>query len=170
MYMYLPHMNELCHTCRWVMSHMSEPYPPHESVIFSVSSHVTHMSESCPPYRLLYKWVTLPIGVSHVPHTAHARYTQVWIMAHMYEWVMLSLWMSHVPHMHKWCFRMNESRCPYEWVMSPHDEALIWMSHVLPAQYSVHTYGSCHACIEQSRHACGRVTSCIWMRHVACMN
>jgi len=89
------HMNESCHTYKWVMSHIwvSHVTPTNESchtyewVMSHIRmSHVTHMNESCHTYE----WVMSHIRTSHVTHMIES--------CHIYEWVMSHIWRSHVTH------------------------------------------------------------------------
>ena len=103
--MSLSPMNEACHrhTCKWVMSHMSESY--HIWV-----SHVT------------YEWV-----MSHMSESCHTRVSHVtheWVMSHMsdmtrvtYEWVMSHISMSHVTHLNESCHEHQQmiSRVRMTW-------------------------------------------------------
>jgi len=90
----------------------------------SISSHVTHMNESCHTYE----WVV----VSHI--WMSRRVTHMNESCHTYEWVVVShIWMSRrVTH-------MNESSChTYEWVIVSH----IWMSHVTHTNRVIYTIWS----------------------------
>ena len=144
-------MNESCHTCEWVMSHIW-------------MSHVTHMNESCHTYE----WVMSHVWISHVTHMNESCHTvQIgsqtpsdgYKSRHTYEWVMWHVWMSHVTHMNKSQHMRTrvlsqhkasthavqtgsttlsdwyESCHTYGWIMSH-----IWMSHVTPMNESCHTY------------------------------
>ena len=150
---HVTHVDESCHTCEWVMSHMW-------------MSHVTHDNESCHTCE----WV---MSLTHVDESCH---TCAWVMSHMTmshvthvneschtcEWVMSQMWMSHVTH-------VNESFHTWQWVMSH-----MTMSHV------THVNESCHTCgwvmshmwmshvthVNESRHTCASVTSHMCMSHV----
>ena len=109
------HVNESCHTYRWVMSHIW-------------MSHVARMNESCH----VYMWVLSHIWMNHVTYVNESCCTYGWGMSriwmrhvarmdescHVYEWVMTQVLMSYVTY-------VNETCHTYAWVMSR-----IWMSHV----------------------------------------
>jgi len=69
---HVPHVNESCHTCEWLMSHIWLSHFTHEWHVWI--SHVTHMNES----RHTHKWVMSHTWASHVSHMS----------CHTYEWVM----------------------------------------------------------------------------------
>ena len=164
------HMNESCHTCEWVMSHIW-------------MSHVTHVNESCHACEWItytYAWVKSHMGMSHVTHMNASRYTRGWVTSHIWMrhmshtnesyhelkvWshgrekktlarVMSHIgmseschtWMSHFTHMN-----VNKSCHTYKWVI-----AHLWMSHVTHMDESCHTYEG--------------VMSHTWMSHVSLVN
>ena len=82
-------MNESCHTCEWVMSHIW-------------LSHVIHMNESC----YTCEWVTSHMSMSHVTHVNES--------CRICEWVISKMWMSHVTHVNKSC-RICERVMSHMW-------------------------------------------------------
>ena len=115
------YMNESCHTCDWVMSHMwlshvthvIESFPLWNGVMSHVwRSQVTRMKESCNTYE----GVMSHIRMNHVTHTKESCHTwsdactlppDIYIFPvraylnesfHPYEWVMSHIRMSHVTH------------------------------------------------------------------------
>ena len=110
-----------CHTCGWVMSHMSMSHVTYEWVTSRMALH-TYLEivlyESCP------LWIShMCIGRVWIGHVTH-----MYGSCHTYEWVMSHIWMRHVTY-------MNESCHTCEWVMSH-----MWMSHF------THVNESCHIC------------------------
>jgi len=166
-------VDESCHTCGWVMSHVW-------------MSHVTHMNEA-------YEWVS-SISVTCVSLMCAA---WVWFICvtrwcsamsvfnfrcmlpvneswHAYEWVMAHVWMSHGT-------RMNESWHTYEWVVSHVcGMSLIYMydtqmQHRVCLQALVHETHhmyervKSHVCMSSFR-TCEWGMSHIWMSHVTHVN
>jgi len=75
---HVTHMNELCHTHEWVMSH-------------TWMSYITHMNESCHTYKLV------------MSHTWMSYITHMNDLCHTYEWVISHTWMSYVAHINESC-------------------------------------------------------------------
>ena len=78
-------VNELCHTCEGVMSHMW-------------MSHVTHMNESCHTYE----WVMSHIWMSHVTHMNESCHTYEWGMPPMSQ-----ICVRYVNESH-WLYRLKD--------------------------------------------------------------
>jgi len=140
-------MDESCHTCRWVLSHIWR-------------SHVTHVEESCHTYE----WVMSHIWMSHATHMNES--------CHTYEWVMSHTWRSHVTHMDESCHtyecvmshiwlslvtHMNELWHTYEWVL-----AHTWMSFGTHMNDSFHTL-QCDISYTWMRHVPHIWRTCGWV-------
>jgi len=142
-------VNESCHTCKWVMSHVW-------------MSHVTHMNESCHTCEwVMARLKTSPTGkfnslVTHVNESCH---TCGWLISHT--------WRSHIT-------RVNESSHG-EKIKRDVDKSTplshMWMGHV------THVNGSCHTCEwvmswkkNQARRGhinpSGEVISHMWMSYL----
>ena len=72
------HMNESCHTCEWVTSHMW-------------MSHLTHMNAS--------HIATSQVNVTHINESV----TLINESSHTYQLVMSHIWMSHVTYLNESC-------------------------------------------------------------------
>ena len=128
-------MDESCHTCEWVSSHIRMDHVHTYKWVMSHVwiSHLTRMDEPCPH-----------IWMSHVTRMNESRHH-----VHTHEWVTSSCphtWMSHVTHMvwytHEWVITLiDESYHTYE-LVSSHirmNHVTIWMSHVTRMNKSCHT-------------------------------
>jgi len=63
---HVTHINESCHTYKWVMAHI-------------YMSHVTRMTESCHIYESVMSY----IWISHVTHTNESCYWYKWVLLHI---------------------------------------------------------------------------------------
>ena len=76
---HVTHMNKLCRTYEWVMSHRR-------------ISHVTHTNKSCHTCRT-YERVMSHTWMSHVTQANQSCHTYEWVMSHMSH-----IWIYHVAH------------------------------------------------------------------------
>ena len=125
------HINESCHTYKWVMQHiwrawaMSHIWINHVTrhthgwvMSHTWTSHVTNMNESCHTYErvMSHAWM------SHVTHMNDSRRT--------YEWVISHIWTSHVTHLNESC-HTNAFVMSHIWVISYKSNSHVaHMSHV----------------------------------------
>ena len=124
---YFARMNESCHTCEWVMSHMW-------------MIHVTQMNESCHTHE----WSS-DIWMSHVTRMTESRHTYEPVMSHMWvRHVTLANESSHtcksskIPasHLTRLLLRIvNESYHTYERVVSQ-----MWVRHVTLVNEACHIF------------------------------
>ena len=157
---HVTHMNESCHTCEWVMSHIW-------------MSHVTHVNESCH----ICEWVMSHIWMSHVTHVNES--------CHTYEWVMSHIWMSHVTrmsessHAYEWdmshLFARDEildlgDRQDHELVgwICRNESRRIWTSHVTHMKESCHLYNELWHIWTNMSHVC--LSHVTWKWVIAHMN
>ena len=142
------HMNESCHTYKWVMAYICMIHFTHWMI------HVTHANESCHTYEwvMAYRWmIHVTHWMSHVTHwmSCVTHMKKSW---YTYEWVTSNKWMSHVTHSHQSCYT-------YEW-NTPH----IWMKHATHMNEShLHTCTYTHTNAQDrvhmhNLHATSRVT------------
>jgi len=150
---HIAHMDESCHTCKRVTSHIWMSHVTFRILRGLLGSffhiwmrHVTRMDESCHTCG----WIMSHIWKSHVTHMNESRVTNICVIRLIH---MSHIWMSHVTN-------MNESCHTYERVMSPiwmSHESHIWMSRITHIWFQ----GACLALphINESRHICEWVMS-----------
>jgi len=142
---HVTHMDESCHTCKWVMSH-------------TWMSHVTHMNESCHTYE----WAMSHIRMSHVTrmdwdilcmYTHMNTHMNTHTNTHMTSHVICDL--THdIIHMYT---HMNGSCHTYKWVMSH-----VWLmtsyasthTHTYDMHVHKHTHMTCMYTHTHIWHAC----------------
>jgi len=112
------HMDESCHTYRWVISHVW-------------MSHVTHTNES---WHTQIKIVACRSTLGARTHTHTHTHTH-----------MQASYMNESCHTYEWGCHAHEWGChTYEWAMShtcfTHEYIITWMSHVIHMNASCHTY------------------------------
>ena len=133
------HMNQSCHTCSWVMSHIPMSHVTSISESCHTCQVMSHISTTCRPWQRVLCLISTAVQSAVYPILIlpPLRYYQ---SCHTHQRVMSRISMSHVTH-------TNESCHTYQWVMSH-----ISTSHVTHINESCHTYE--------------RVMSHIWTSHV----
>jgi len=119
---HVTHMNESCHTCERVMSHIWFSHgtrdPWHVMQFFFYNTPVTS-------HDIWHEWVMSHVWMSHLTYTNQSRHTMP--CAFSKTRTASHMWASHVTH-------LNETCSTYEQVI-PH----IWKSHFTCVKKSCHT-------------------------------
>jgi len=187
---HVTHINESCHTYKWVVSHLQFNRVTHMNELFHIciinvsrvyalcSTHewdiVLRPRETCVSDREIIMMIslgrkTMSLRDTHT-HTHTRTHTHTCLYVCMrYAAHMQRIWIGNVTH-------MSESCHTYEWVMSH-----VWMSRVSRAYAPCHTYEWVMSLVWMSHvsrmrhgthmsdscHACEWFMTLVWMRHVS---